>query len=141
MDDHAGGLVDDDNLFVFVDDVERDVFGREVERRGRCEFYLDAVARADFVRWLGGAAVDERVAVFDEPLDGRAARALDARGEHRVEPRARFLFGDLEGERLDLRFGRGFVAVRVAHASASRRRGDGRLVVLSSVVRASPADD
>ena len=29
MDDHAGGFVDDGEVFVFVDDVERNVFGFE----------------------------------------------------------------------------------------------------------------
>ena len=34
MDDHAGGLVDDDQMIVLEDDVERDVLRRVVQRGG-----------------------------------------------------------------------------------------------------------
>jgi hypothetical protein len=53
-------------LRVFIDDAERDVFGREIARGRRGQFEFDLVARAQFVRTLQGCApCDEHVAVFD----------------------------------------------------------------------------
>src|SRR5579885_2012261 len=69
VDDHAGGLVDDDDLRVFVNDVERDVFGREFGGGRRGDFLdLDALARAELVRGLRGATADEYVAFFNRAL-------------------------------------------------------------------------
>ena len=122
MHNHAGGLVDDDDLRVFVDYVERDVFGRERGRRGRGQLLdLDPLARAKLVRGLRGAARDENVAVLNRALERRPARRRDARGEERVEARARFLVRNFERERLGFHAGRGLVAAVLAHRSCRLR--------------------
>src|SRR5919197_2800488 len=105
VDDHAGGLVDDDYLLVLVDDVERDLFGREFRRRRRGQLDLDALARPQLVRRLRRAPADEHVAVLDRALERRAAHALDPRGEECVEARARVLLGGFESERPGFRLG------------------------------------
>ena len=53
VDDEPGGLVDDDELFVFVDDVERNLFGRDLgQRRRRVQLDLDVLAPLQLERGL-----------------------------------------------------------------------------------------
>jgi hypothetical protein len=67
---HAGWLVDDGEVFVFVEDVERNVFGCGVERRGlRRAFDLDGFATVEFLFGLGSVAIDADLTGFDEELD------------------------------------------------------------------------
>ncbi len=54
MDDEAGRLLDDEQVGVLEDDVERDVLGRRVQRPGRRLVHHDAVAGLDPVRGLAG---------------------------------------------------------------------------------------
>ena len=72
MDDHPGGLVDDDDVLILVDDRERDVFGGRVDLGDRDLDDLDRVAGGDDVGRLLRIAVDDEVAVLDQPLDQRA---------------------------------------------------------------------
>ena len=86
VDHHAGGLVDDGEVLVFVEDVEGDVFGDGVERRGlRGAFDLDGFAAVEFLLGLGGMAVDADLAGFDEELDAGAADVGEGLGEVLVE--------------------------------------------------------
>ena len=63
VDDHAGGLVDDEQGVVLVEDVEGDVFGDDaVFAAGVCHDEGDEVAGAHFVAGTDGRAVDEDVA-------------------------------------------------------------------------------
>ena len=55
VDDHAGGLVDGEDVVVFVEGFERDGFGFGADRRARLGFDGDAVAAAEFVRGLCAA--------------------------------------------------------------------------------------
>jgi hypothetical protein len=73
VDHHAGGLVDDGEVLVFVEDFEGDVFGDGVEGGGaRGAFDLDGFAAVELLFGLGGVAVDADLAGFDEELDARA---------------------------------------------------------------------
>src|SRR5579885_58542 len=141
VDDHAGGLVDDDDLRVFVNDVERDVFGREFGGGRRGDFLdLDALARAELVRGLRGATADEYVAFFNRALEQRAAHALDARGEEGVESRPGVCFRSFKRERFRFRpgerlFDRGFAfdaRALAAHARAVPAVGASPLAAASS---------
>src|ERR1051326_3203173 len=71
MDDHARRLVDDDQVAILVDDVERQRFGLRlgIDRLRDQDFDLLSTAHA-LIR-PGGAPVDLHVAVFDQPLDLR----------------------------------------------------------------------
>ena len=46
MRDHAGGFVDDDDIFVFIDDWNVDRFGLDDKRGAFPDLVLDDVARA-----------------------------------------------------------------------------------------------
>ncbi len=75
-------------------------------------------AGEESVKQLFGGSLDERLAVVDDALQGRAAHALDARGEEGVEARARVLLARVERERVGL----GGCQV-VAHDSAAAACG------------------
>ncbi len=113
VDDESGGLVDDDDLFVLVDDVERYLFGRDLGGRRRGQLDLDALAPFELERGLGRAPADEHVAVINHALQGRTAHALDARREEGVETRARLLRRHVEDERLGPGLGVDGLAFRV----------------------------
>jgi hypothetical protein len=86
VDHHAGGLVDDGEVLVFVEDFEGDVFGGGVERSGlRGAFDLDGFAAVEFLFGLGGMAVDADLAGFDEELDASAGDVGEGLGEVLVE--------------------------------------------------------
>ena len=72
MDDAPGRLVEDEQVFVLEQDFERDFFG--LRDGGRCGRPVDGnfFTGARRVRGFGGLAVDENVALLDEPLN-RAA--------------------------------------------------------------------
>jgi hypothetical protein len=72
MGDQAGGLVDDDDVVVLVDDVERDGLGLQVV--GQCvrDVELEVPPRADRIPRADALTPARQPAVSDEPLDGRA---------------------------------------------------------------------
>src|SRR5262245_25144677 len=98
MRNHSGGFVDDDDFLVFVDDVERNVFGNRVydRRGGNLAGYL--FAGADAMAGFDRFAVDCDVAAADRALYGRPARFTEARGEEKVEALVSGLNGNREGE-------------------------------------------
>jgi hypothetical protein len=86
VDHHAGGFVDDGEVFVFVKDVERDVFGDGVKGCGlRGAFDFDGLAAAEFLFGLGRVAVDADLTGFDEELDAGSADVGEGVGEILVE--------------------------------------------------------
>ena len=68
MDGHAGRLVDDDDVGVFVDDVERDVFGSGGQGRQVSGVDVDHVGGAEELRGFGGLLIDEDATVFGPGL-------------------------------------------------------------------------
>jgi hypothetical protein len=86
VDHHAGRLVDDSEVLVFVEDLEGDVFGNGVEGGGlRGAFDLDGFAAVEFLFGFGGMAVDADLAGFDEELDAGSADVGEGLGEVLVE--------------------------------------------------------
>jgi hypothetical protein len=74
VDHHAGGLVDDSEVGVFVEDVEWDIFGDGSQWRARCRRHDgDAFATAKFQGGPGRFIVHEHFLLGDELLDARAA--------------------------------------------------------------------
>ena len=86
--DHVGRLVDDRQKLVFVDDLERDVFGlgRGVGQIGKPD--ADHVARADAVRGLDHASVHQDGVGVDDLLDHAPGVVGEPAGEVGVEPLA-----------------------------------------------------
>jgi hypothetical protein len=86
VDHHAGGFVDDGEVFVFVKDFERDVFGDGVEGGGlRGALDVDGFAAVKFLFGLGQIAVDANLAGFDEELDAGSGDVGEGLGEVLVE--------------------------------------------------------
>ena len=113
---HAGGLVDDGEVLVFVEDVEGDVLGDGVKGCGLGgAFDLDGFATVEFLFGLGRVAVDADLAGFDEELDTGAANVGKGLGE--VEVEAEIGCGGVGGEGAD--------ASSLRSSSSSSRTGTG----------------
>ena len=102
MDDHARGLVDDHDVGVLVDDVERQRL--RLRRGGRRRRHVDdhfllRLDREAGLDLLGADAGDLDLAVLDQPLDLRPRLLRQERGERRVEAGAGVLFRDGERHR------------------------------------------
>ena len=97
VDGHAGGLVDGDDVVVFVENVERNGFGFGAERRARLRIDGDFFAAVEAVRAFGGLAVDEDEAAVDEFFHAGAAEIGTVGGDDAVEAVAGFVSGDFEG--------------------------------------------
>src|SRR5262249_24801865 len=91
--------VDDDDLFVFVNDVERNVFGNRVDDGGGRNFAGYLFAGLEAVTGFDRFAVDRDVAAADRALNRRPARLAEARGEGEGEAVILGLGGNREGER------------------------------------------
>ena len=75
--DHAGGLVDDQQIVVFVGDVERDVLRHDLDLAlGIGHHHGDAVQRLDLVARLGRTSAHEHAAAVDRRLDAVARAVL-----------------------------------------------------------------
>ncbi len=85
VDDHAVGFVEDDDVFVFVEDVEGDVLGCVFEGDGFGDDDGDFVAGFDGVAWFGGVAVEGDELLADERLDAGAREFGELGGEKGVE--------------------------------------------------------
>ncbi len=77
MDDHSGRLVDDGEVLVLVDDIERYVLGLEPCGRSLDQIDLDGVALAEPVRRLDRPVIDQHVFVLDQPLQPRTRPSVD----------------------------------------------------------------
>ena len=83
---HARSLVDDREVVVLVDDVEREVFGFGAKGGGLgIAFDVDLLAAAKLVARLGDGAVDGDLAVVDEQLHAAAADVREGFGEIGVD--------------------------------------------------------
>ncbi len=73
MDDETGGFIDDNEFLVFVEDIEGNGLGAQIQGFGGRNFHLDAIARLD-VSFLRQAdiAVDPDATVFDQVLQARS---------------------------------------------------------------------
>ena len=75
MDYHPGRFIYHREIFIFVNDVERDIL--RLERRGRLfgQVNIDLIRLADLVRRFRLALIDENVAVLDQTLQARSRPA------------------------------------------------------------------
>src|SRR5271157_1486216 len=90
MHHHSGGLVDDGQIVVFVEDIEGNLFGDGAQGRprGRTE-YGDALSTTKFQGCLGRHAVQQNFFCTDELLHPRPAHILKLRREELVQALAR----------------------------------------------------
>ena len=97
MNDQASRLVDHDERFIFIDDVQGDALRlrHHIGRRGNGSDDMgsrfDPVARLDY-----GLAVHLHMAIGDQPLKTRATHVMEALAEDAIEALARFCLGDGE---------------------------------------------
>jgi hypothetical protein len=96
VNDHARGLVDYEEIFVRVEDFERDGFGPRVDRLRRRNFDGDCIAGLDAMGALGWRAIHASVAVVEQRLDARAAEIRKMRGQETVEALAGVFGGNDE---------------------------------------------
>jgi hypothetical protein len=115
---HASGFVDDQEVFVFVDDAQGYRFRLDVERLRRRDAHVDGIAGAQEIRRLGAASIDGREPLVDQ-APGMGAREIGAvPGNERVETLP-FVFRDNEAERLlrQVLFSRQIVSLSVRNAT------------------------
>jgi hypothetical protein len=86
VDDHARGLVDDCDVLVLVNDVERDRLSPDFDGICLRNLELDDVTSRDTVRRVRGVPVDQRQVAFDEASGGRAAEVRCMLGQEPVQP-------------------------------------------------------
>ena len=99
MYDHAGRLVDDDQVVVLVADVERNVLGDDFQFAQRVRHYdRDAVERLDLVTRLDGSAADQDVPRVGCGLNTVARDALHPVGQEFVDPQHALTFVDGHAE-------------------------------------------
>src|SRR3954469_19415149 len=86
MDDHSGRLIHYGQVFVFVDNVEWDVFGSCLQWR-TLSFTddFDQLTAAKFERRTCAGSVDEDLFLFDQFLHASTANALKVGGEVLVQ--------------------------------------------------------
>jgi len=89
MNHHTGRLVDDEQVFILIDDIERDRLGHGHRRVCLRNLDLDNVSGRHPIRWLGGLAVDPDQATLDEPRGGRPAQVVRVIRDEAVEPERR----------------------------------------------------
>ena len=104
MHDQAGGLVDDDEVLVLEDDVERQVLAGEIGVLGGRRDDDDFRARGQFGR--GIARLERRrprppasISALSRVRDSASRRSSRRAGEESVEPLARLGRADLEVDR------------------------------------------
>ena len=85
MDDHAGGFVDDGDVFVLVENIERDGFGFDAGRQLLGDLDGHDFVRLDAMRGLARDSVNLHAAFVHERLNARAAQRRELRDEEEVE--------------------------------------------------------
>ena len=86
MHNHACGFVDDDQILIFVNDFDRDIFGNKVDERQSSQLRVNLIAGAYLVRRFSGATIHDDVAIFDQSLQSGTTAGFDVCGEECVEP-------------------------------------------------------
>ena len=94
MDDHASRLVDDNEVFILVQDAQRNVLGACTGGR-LVDFLLDAedIAGMDLLTVPDGLAAQRDAAGFHEGLDFGTREVRKVAHQDHVEPLAAILFG------------------------------------------------
>jgi hypothetical protein len=101
--DHPGRLVDDDEVGVLVEDVERQILRRGEGRGGLGHEHRDDRPGIDgCARAARSLAVDAHASLADEALELRPRVPFDERGEHLIEALPLVLVAGLDHDRLSL---------------------------------------
>ena len=86
MDDEARGLIDHQEVFVLVDDVQGDILWDDLQLAARtAQLERDDLEGLDAVVGLDGAIPDEDIASLQRLLDAAAGGVGHARGEELVD--------------------------------------------------------
>ena len=94
MNDHARGFIHHDQVFVLIDNFDRNVFRHKVSRRRWRKFNFNLIICVELVRRFDDAPVYQHLGVFDQPLQTRAAPTFDLHSQKRVEALACCFFCD-----------------------------------------------
>ena len=86
MDDETGGFIDNDQFFVFVEDIEGNGLGTQIQGFGGRNFHLDAIARLEvsFLR-QADVTIDPDATVFDQVLEARSRQLSQLFGQPAIE--------------------------------------------------------
>ena len=85
MDHQTRRFIYDHQRLIFVNDLDRNVFRRKDVCRRSDQLHFDLIVFAEFVGRFGWLAVYEDVFIFNQPLQTRAAPALELRSKIGVE--------------------------------------------------------
>ena len=96
MHHHAAFLVDDDHVFILIQDVQRNVLGPGLRRFRLRDVDGDGVSAADGSFGFGGGTVDLYVPAFDQGLDSGAGEFRQVGGQVLVQ--ANFSVGVVRGQ-------------------------------------------
>ena len=88
MNNHACRFVDDDEIVIFKDYVERDRLGDQLDGRRFGQINFNVIANAQSIARLRDMLIDQHIAVFDCALDSSPAYFRKMRRDEGVEPRA-----------------------------------------------------
>ena len=99
MDDEPARLVDDDDVVVLVDNVQRDVLRNGVDGRGLFGGEFDLLVSRELVALVRRFAVHEDTPVLDGFRRGGAGQVFNCAGEAGVEPRTGIGFTCLQQDR------------------------------------------
>ncbi len=89
VDHHARGFVDRDDVGVFIQHLDRNIFGRGLERREFAGIDLDALGALQSIRALLRRAIHQYAPLFDPILQSRTAVLRQAFAQELVQALAR----------------------------------------------------
>ena len=102
MDDHSGLLVDQKQVVVFIDDVQRNILGQDLESSAPVGHHeADHVSRPDDEIGLGHLVVDSYIALLDGALHSVPGCVLQMAGHVLVHPHGGLSYIDIEPEMLE----------------------------------------
>ncbi len=105
MDDQVGRLIEDDQIVIFVDHVEGDVFGLDLLLLGLGEHELDHVAVAELEAGFDGLTVDLDGSGLDGILDEMPAEVAETAVQVLVDPPLAYGDAHMKRQRLTIDFG------------------------------------
>ena len=86
VDDHAGGLVHDDEIIIYQQEFQGQIFRRSLQRRPWQDRHGNDFPGGDSMRGFGCASIDAHIPLTDQFLNPRAAQQGNVLREEQVEP-------------------------------------------------------
>lgn len=116
VDDHFDGLVHDDNVLIFVNYVQWDIFGYDFADLFLRKGQLDAISGVEVVACFCWFSVNVYALLFYELLDSASGKLIEAALEVFVEPSVFEVVSDVEFQQLaGLEFNPGLLVFAAAH--------------------------